>query len=709
MTHLLAPLATGAVLSLALIPLCRRLAVRHGCVAHPAADRWHRRPVPLFGGVAIAGATLLGLLIVDGALRPAVVAGGAAALFTLGMIDDVRPLNASTRLVGQFVVASAFVFLGYTLPWTGSQTGDAILTLLWVVGITNAFNLLDNIDGLCAGVAVIAGAALLAILAPAADSPGGIAEVRYLACLTGAAAGFLACNRKPASIFMGDAGSLFIGSSFAVLTLAAGAPASGPAGPSVAAVAVPVLVLLVPLLDTALVTSTRLLAARSALAGGRDHASHRLVALGLSEQQAVVLLWGLAAAAGGAGWSVARLDASWSVLLTSGCLLGALVFGIYLARVDTAADEARAPGDRLAPGGDRHGPFEPVHGDEGRAPRDRPPRPAWSAADAFQDARSPMPGAGRTARPPRTAAEAFAEVRAVAEPLLDFGLIVVAYYAAYRLRFEGAAFDDNFGFFLQSLPVVVACQLAALVITGAYRTAWGHVGLMDTVLLGRAVAGGTAAAVLVMLSLYRFAGYSRTVFLIDGVLLLLALVATRASQRLIGELVDRSRRSGDRLVVYGADEAGQIVLRELLRRFPARYRMIGFIDDAPRLPRRVQGHAVLGDRGRLLHLVRTGQVEAVALRAGQGAAGSAWSSGRPQGGAAGSDAQGATGPVDELRQACERHGVRLFEAELVLMEYGAVAQPPERRRTAPRTRAEREPTRTQREQPPTPQRTTPRT
>ena len=605
MTDLLAPLATGGVLSLALVPLCRRLAARYGCVARPAADRWHQRPVPLFGGIAIAAATLLGLVLLDGVPRPPVLAGGAAALFLLGAIDDVRPLNASTRLVVQFVVASAFVFLGYTLPWTGSETGDAVLTLLWVVGITNAFNLLDNMDGLCAGVAVIAGAALLAILLPAAGTPADAAALRYLACLTGAAAGFLIYNREPASIFMGDAGSLFIGVSFAFLTLAAATPAPGPAAPSAAAVAVPVLVLLVPLLDTALVTSTRLLAARSALAGGRDHASHRLVALGLTEGQAVALLWGLAAAGGAAGWCAARLDASWSVLLTSGGLLGALVFGIFLARADGAASEDAARG---------------------------------------------RPAAAR-----RPAAEAFEDARAFAEPLLDFGLIAVAYYAAYRLRFEGAAFDDNFGFFLQSLPVVVACQLAALGVAGAYRAAWGHFGLMDTVMLSRAVVGGTVAAVLVLLYLYRFAGYSRTVFLIDGLLLLAALVATRVSLRLIGELVDRNRRSGERLVVYGADEGGQIVLRELLRRFPARYRMVGFIDDDPRRRRRrVQGHAVLGDRGRLLHLVRTAQVEAVAISAEQRTAAA----------------------VDELREACDHRGVRLFEAELVLVECGAVEQSP---------------------------------
>ena len=602
MTDLLAPLATGAVLSLALVPLCRRLAARYGCVAHPAADRWHRQSVPLFGGVAIAGATLLGLLLLDGIPRPPVLAGGAAAFFALGAIDDIRPLNASTRLVVQFVVAAAFVFLGHTLPWTGSQTGDAVLTVLWVVGVTNAFNLLDNMDGLCGGVALIAGLALLAILLPAAGEPAGLAETRYLACLTGAVAGFLVYNRQPASIFMGDAGSLFIGVSFAILTLDAGAPATGPTAPSVAAVAVPVLLLLVPILDTVLVTCTRLLAARSALAGGRDHASHRLVALGLSERRAVALLWGFAAVAGGAAWSATRLDASWSVLLTSGSLLGALVFGVYLAGIDQAA-----------PGKD--------------APEDPPAPAAQSATDAFDD------------------------VRAFAEPLLDFGLIAVAYYAAYRLRFEGSAFDDNFGFFLRSLPIVVASQLAALGIAGAYRAAWGHFGLMDTVMLGRAVVGGTLAAQLIILYLYRFAGYSRTVFVIDGALLLLALVATRVSLRLLGELVNRTRRDCERLVVYGADEGGEIVLRELLRRFPARYRVVGFTDDDPRRGRRrVQGHAVLGDQERLLHMVRTGQVEAVVI----------------------STERRTEGSTDELRQACDHHEVRLFEAELVVVECGAV-------------------------------------
>ena len=294
MTDLLAPLATGAVLSLALVPLCRRLAARYGCVAHPAADRWHRQSVPLFGGVAIAGATLLGLLLLDGIPRPPVLAGGAAAFFALGAIDDIRPLNASTRLVVQFVVASAFVFLGHTLPWTGSQTGDAVLTVLWVVGVTNAFNLLDNMDGLCGGVALIAGLALLAILLPAAGEPAGLAETRYLACLTGAVAGFLRLQpaagihlhgRRREPVHRGELRDPDPGRGRAG-DRTDGAVGSGGGSP-------PCWLLLVPIVDTVLVTCTRLLAARSTLAGGRDHASHRLVALGLSERRAVALALGV--------------------------------------------------------------------------------------------------------------------------------------------------------------------------------------------------------------------------------------------------------------------------------------------------------------------------------------------------------------------------------------------------------------------------------
>ncbi len=595
---LMLPFATAMTLSLALVPACRRLGRRCGFVASPAGDRWHARPVPLLGGAGIFAAVAIGLFLLQRMPPRPVLFGGAAALFLLGLIDDRRPLNATTKLVVQFVVAALFVFFGEGLEWTGSATADAVLTVLWVVGVANAFNLIDNMDGLCAGVTLICGASWLAILLAAEPSGAAFADAWYLALLLGAVAGFLVYNRHPASIFMGDAGTLFLGTNIAGLTLRTGGGEPG-AAPALAVVA-PLLVLTVPLLDMALVTCTRLLGARSVVSGGRDHTSHRLVAIGLSEPRAVAVLWAIAALSGGAGWTLTALDGSWSILMSSTAVIGALIFGAYLAHVDVA--DAFGEKDR-------------------RGSRRRMLSFPESGAYA---------GIGRSA-----------------EVLLDFCLITVAYYATYRLRFEGPAFDDNFGRFLSSLPIVMACQLAALRVFGAYGATWWRFGLMEAVALARAVAGGTVAALLVILYLYRFTWYSRTVFVIDGVLLLTALVATRVSFRLIGEFVDRNRNDGESLVFYGAGEGDQAALREFLRTSRARYDVLGFVDDEPRRRwRRALGYVILGDRGRLLDLVRAGKVDVVIVGANQA----------------------AQGALDDLRRVCDAHDVRLLAVGLAVAD-----------------------------------------
>src|SRR5438093_6901000 len=195
-TYFLAALA----LSLALTPACRTLAHRLGFVARPRADRWGRRPAALFGGLAIV-ATVLTLAAGSGVLRhlwPLLSAG--ALIAGVGLADDVLSLKPSTKLIAQISVASLLLFFGYRLHWTESMVGDAMLTLFWIVGITNAFNLLDNMDGLSAGIATIAGVFLLgAIIADGGVTPLAL----YVGTLIGATVGFLVYNAHPASIFMG--------------------------------------------------------------------------------------------------------------------------------------------------------------------------------------------------------------------------------------------------------------------------------------------------------------------------------------------------------------------------------------------------------------------------------------------------------------------------------------------------------------------------
>ena len=147
--------------------------------------------------------------------------------------------------------------------------------------------------------------------------------------------------------------------------------------------------------------------------------------------------------------------------------------------------------------------------------------------------------------------------RRVAEVLLDFGLVTFCYYAAYRIRFEDAAdFTANFDSFSRSLPLVLGAQIVAFFAVGIYRGMWRHFGMRDSLAVARGVFFGTVTAQVIILYVYRFRAYSRTVFVIYGVLLLMAVVLTRASVRMVSEFVQRQRQSGRRVVIYGAGDAG---------------------------------------------------------------------------------------------------------------------------------------------------------
>ena len=215
------------------------------------------------------------------------------AVFVIGLVDDILLLKPASKLVSQIAVAALLVYFGFRLHWLESRLLDSVLTMVWVVGLTNAFNFLDNMDGLCAGIALIVAIMLLAGFWTGVSRENAAPEMTLLATLAGAAAGFLVFNFPPASIFMGDSGALLFGFSLAALTLGQeGVRASRSDVLSV--IAGPAFVLLIPIFDTTLVTVARLLSGRSPAKGGRDHSSHRLVAIGLSERDAVLVLWGLA-------------------------------------------------------------------------------------------------------------------------------------------------------------------------------------------------------------------------------------------------------------------------------------------------------------------------------------------------------------------------------------------------------------------------------
>ncbi|HEY8548400.1 MAG TPA: hypothetical protein VIL35_00475 [Vicinamibacterales bacterium] len=541
--------------SVVLTAVVKRVALRVGAVAIPKADRWHRTRVPLLGGVAIAAAVLVATVaspVRDAGILLLLAAG--LALLVVGAVDDYRPLRPQSKLIAQILVASILAGLGLQLRLTGYPPLDVLITLIWIVGITNAINLLDNMDGLAAGIAAItAGFRLVFFLVD-----GNVEAATFAAIVVGALLGFLVHNFNPASIFMGDAGSLFIGVIVSGLSLVGGWPYSR----SVLSVLLfPVLILLVPIFDTMLVTVVRSVAGRPISMGGRDHTSHRLVALGLSEREAVLLLYLVGIMSGGLAFLSYRYGLSTTAVLIAFLVIGLGLFGVYLGRLQVYP--------------------------EGQVKLTESTRFFSLIAD-------------------------FSYKRQVAAVLIDVVLIVAAYYGAYLLRFEDQ-FAAEMPVFVQSLPVVIVCQLGALAFFRVYRGMWRYAGVSDFIRLVQAVTLGSIAAVLVLLFLTRFGGYSRAVFVIDWLLLLGAVSATRFFFRALSEALRPGRREGQRVLIYGAGDGGLMLLREL-RNNPALNRLaVGFLDDDRSKQRTlVQRLPVLGGLDQLPDIVRsTGATEVI--------------------------------------------------------------------------------------------------
>ena len=465
----------------------------------------------------------------------ALLAGGSF-LCLIGAIDDRRNLKPASKLVAQLVAAAIAVGVGYKIRFFNSEILNIAASFFWIVAITNAVNLLDNMDGLAAGIVMIAAAYI-------GWMHTGTADAVLAHALVGSLLAFLLFNFNPASIFMGDSGSMLIGYLLAGLSLA-----SSDASNIVSFVAVPAATLLVPILDTSLVTVTRLLQGRSIAEGGRDHASHRLVMLGLSEREAVGVLWFLAIVAGASANLTRQYSYELGIGLLPVIIIGFGLLGIYLSRLSFVEET-----------------------------------PESSATGYVQLALD------------------ISYKRRVLEVLLDFVLIVVAYYLAFSLRFEFELPRQIFMRFERSLPLVVATTMLAFFYEGVYRGVWTYVSTEDLTKYVKACALAVLLAVLSIVIVHRFDGYPRSVFAIYGLLMFLAVGGTRISFRLMDEALQR-RRPGRPVLIVGAGSSGEIAARELLRNSDLGMKVVGFVDD-DRLKqgRRLHGYPVLGGIGDLEH------------------------------------------------------------------------------------------------------------
>jgi UDP-GlcNAc:undecaprenyl-phosphate GlcNAc-1-phosphate transferase len=531
------PLTFAILWALLRSPFARRL------VAVPRGERWHAQETPTFGGVGIflgfAGAALLALATgaVDWSGELGGILAGVALLFAAGLVDDIRHLSPIVKLVVQIGAAVLVLASGLEVEIVGNDVLAWGIGILWLVGITNAFNLLDNMDGLAATLAAIACAYFAIDAATEHEND----TVLVLALSLGlACAAFLPFNLRPgrtAHVFMGDSGSLVLGFGLASLALASSWTV---AGTTFATVLLPLLILAVPILDTTLVTVVRLAQRRPVTQGGRDHASHRLVYYGLSEAKAVLLLAVVAAAIGATALAYNVLDNARltvvGVLLTFVLLVQ---FGSFLSDLE---ERSRAG----------------VTG----------PEPSLWRALVF-------------------------EPRRLLEVVTDSVVICGSFLAAYVLVAGGAGTEYERSVFLSALPILLAARYVFFVALGIYRRIWRFATARDVVPIAVACGASALVTYLLLVSLRTLGTFPAIeVLVVDAVLCSALVGGTRLTLRLLPE-ARAFRVHRPRVLIVGAGRAGRGLARELHDSHEAR--VVGFLDDNPRVRRRrILGITVMG-------------------------------------------------------------------------------------------------------------------
>ncbi len=480
-------------------PIFRRLS------AAPRDDRWHERETPLVGGLGIFAGLVSGaaVAVASGALEPSSelwgVLGGCALLFLAGFVDDLYALPAWAKLAAQIGAAAIALSSGLTVELVGSDWIAVPLGVVWLVGMTNAFNLLDNMDGLAATLAAIAAGyfALDAVTVHPNDTVLVLALSLALACV-----GFLRFNlrvRGPAEAFMGDSGSQVLGFAVACFGLLTSYKV---AGSTAATLLLPILILAVPILDTTLVTVVRLLEGRPVHQGGRDHASHRLVYHGLSEKRSVVLLALVAAALGGTSFAYSVLN---NTLVT---LFGVLVTFALLVQFASLLSDAD---------------------------RDRPTGTSFFALHR----------------------------RRFVEVVVDFALICAAFLAAYLLRVEGEGTVTQRFIFTTALPILLVSRYLAFIPFGLYRGVWRYAGARDAAAVVAAVVTSEFVAFGVLAATRDLGDFPKSVFVIDALICTVLVGASRFWERAAARGLSSFHTTRRRTLIVGAGRGGRSLLREL--------------------------------------------------------------------------------------------------------------------------------------------------
>jgi UDP-GlcNAc:undecaprenyl-phosphate GlcNAc-1-phosphate transferase len=540
------PAFIAAVLSFALTPAVRRLALRVGAVDEPGPRKVHQTPLPRLGGLAVlaAIALVLGAMSVVSipgmqALPKDLCAGlglGVLPILAVSLWDDIKPLRALPKFMAQFTGAGVAAAFGIRLGAEVHLFGQTIslgylavpISILWIVGVSNAFNIVDGLDGLSAGLALISSASLGAVALVAGRYS--LASMSFV--LTGALIGFLPYNIYPAKIFLGDSGAASIGFFLACLALRGGSTLS--AG---MALLVPLVVLGLPLAETLVSMLRRIFQDVGVFEADGDHFHHRLLAMGLTQRRVVMILYVVGIVLAGVGIASMFLTFRHAAMLLV-TLLAASFIGIARLGYDEFALIRRGIMLRFY--------------------------------------------------------EAPVLKRALFPVFFDLGLVALAIYGAIVLKYDDWNVRAHRPLAANLLMLLPAVTLVVFQGFRLYRGTWRHASVEDLMRSSAAV-GTSCAAGFLLFEFFPVGDGNLTFFLIYSMLLLLLVNGSRVSFRVLTQGKRRENRQGEPVVIYGAGMGGTMALREILSNGALGIHPVGFLDDDKGLAGRfVNGYPVLG-------------------------------------------------------------------------------------------------------------------
>lgn len=559
------PFLSAFVLSFLLLFLLIRLSHRYQLIDRPRADRWHRAPKPKLGGVGLFVATMVSFVFaywldpLRGENFPYTLFVGMILIFLAGILDDFYALSPVGKLITQVVAASIAIFFGYTTNFFTPRLGESVLahvlnsgaSLIWLIAITNAMNLIDNMDGLAGGISLI----ICLFMGYFFWDSGETLMVLFCSGLAGALLGFLFLNFPPAKIFMGDSGSQFLGFSLALLAIARQPQASN----VFAIIGVPALLFTLPLADAFFVAITRWLRGRSPFMGGKDHTSHRLIAFGLSERQALWVLYSIALFGGIAAIIVESLNYTLSLLLLPLMIVFLLIFTTYLAGVKITETE----------GVNQQGKLQTI------------------LVRVFLG-------------------------RNLLDVLIDGILISFGFYLAVIFG-RPISLINPIEIYIRTLPLAVISGYLAFFFFKVYGDLWRHLSV-ETIY--RYLQAALSAAF--FLWFFRFF-FSQLQFLtsaaimIFGATLFVGLMVTRFSFRALDSMAWRSRTENtERVLLYAPTESLDYLIPFLYAKNQGQVNLIGILTDQEiQVGKRIFDIRVLGTVDQLIEIVRDHQAQGI--------------------------------------------------------------------------------------------------